>query len=247
MPNAPWASGPAEILQHGLSLLTEGSDRDRRLAMLSIDNAVELTLKTYIGLPRRVTGIHLARKRFQEISESFPGLLDAVEQHASEKIAGINLGEIEWYHRLRNELYHQGNGLTIERQKVEMYAELGKQLFESLFEIGLEIKQTPQQSVLADFIQKWGKLEQIATALAHARGSLKSSKHVVNPMTVIRELAQSGLITRSEQKRLEELRQIRNQVIHGQIEYQRVLTPALLQELSQLMSKLETMTAQPEN
>ena len=38
----PWISGPREILQHGLSLLHEDSDRNRRLALLSIDNSVEL-------------------------------------------------------------------------------------------------------------------------------------------------------------------------------------------------------------
>ena len=38
----PWTSGPAEILQHGLDLLEQDTDTSRRLAMLSIDNAVEL-------------------------------------------------------------------------------------------------------------------------------------------------------------------------------------------------------------
>jgi hypothetical protein len=47
----PWASGPAEILRHGLGLLKSESDTNRRLAMISIDNAVELMIKTYLGLP----------------------------------------------------------------------------------------------------------------------------------------------------------------------------------------------------
>jgi hypothetical protein len=153
MPYAPWASGPAEILQHGLSLLAQDSDKNRRLAMLSIDNGVELTLKTYLGLPRRVTGINLGRKKFQEISESFPSLLDAIETTCSNKITGIDLGEIEWYHRLRNELYHQGNGLTVEKQKVEMYALLAKQLFELLFDTELKMDQTPQQNLLGQFLR----------------------------------------------------------------------------------------------
>ena len=55
----PWVSGPGEILQHGLSLLERDNDKNRRLALLSIDNAVELTIKTFLGLPRRITGINL--------------------------------------------------------------------------------------------------------------------------------------------------------------------------------------------
>lgn len=68
----PWASGPGEILRHGLALLKKDSDSNRRLAMIAIDNAVELTIKTYLGLPKRVTGIGISRKDFQEISENFP-------------------------------------------------------------------------------------------------------------------------------------------------------------------------------
>jgi hypothetical protein len=52
----PWASGPREILQHGINLLQKDTDTNRRLAMLSIDNAVELMVKTYLGLPKRATG-----------------------------------------------------------------------------------------------------------------------------------------------------------------------------------------------
>ena len=211
--------------------------------MLSIDNAVELTLKTYLGLPRRVTGINLGRKRFQEISESFPSLLDAIEQHGSSKIPSIDLGEIEWYHRLRNELYHQGNGLTVEKQKVEMYAQLAKQLFESLFEIELGIDQTPQQSLLGQFIQGWVRLENVATSLAHRRGTCEAHKKIVSPLTVIKELAAAGLITNDEKTRLEELRQIRNQVVHGQVEYQGVLTADVLRSLEIIIEKLERIDA----
>ncbi len=52
----PWASGPGEILGHGIGFLREDTDTNRRLAMIAIDNAVELTIKTYVGLPKRITG-----------------------------------------------------------------------------------------------------------------------------------------------------------------------------------------------
>lgn len=82
MGSQPWISGPCERLQHGLSHLHEDSDSNRRLALLSIDNAVELMIKTYLGLPKRITGIQIPRKDFAEISESFPKMLDALEEHA---------------------------------------------------------------------------------------------------------------------------------------------------------------------
>src|ERR1700747_2339705 len=97
--NRPWASGPSEILQHGINLLQTDTDSNRRLAMLSIDNAVELMIKTYLGLPKRVTGVQIGRSEFADINESFPKLLDALENHVGDKLDGIDLGEIDWYHR----------------------------------------------------------------------------------------------------------------------------------------------------
>ena len=81
----PWASGPAEILNHGLELLAKDSDSNRRLAMISIDNGVELIIKTYLGLPKRVNGLNISRSEYQEFAESFPRLLDALDKYGAQK------------------------------------------------------------------------------------------------------------------------------------------------------------------
>ena len=71
--------------------------------MISIDNAVELAAKTYLGLPRRARGRNgPGRRKLEAASESFPALLDLLDEHASDRLTGIDLGDIEWYHRLRN-------------------------------------------------------------------------------------------------------------------------------------------------
>ncbi len=87
-----WATGPGEILRHGIGLLENDTDANRRLAMIAIDNSVELMLKTYISIPQRVTGLTITRRERDDICSGFPQLLDGIEQHASDKIAGINLG-----------------------------------------------------------------------------------------------------------------------------------------------------------
>jgi hypothetical protein len=90
---------------------------------------------------------------------SFPSLLDGIEKYAFQKLKGISLGEIEWYHRLRNELYHQGNGLTIERTQVEVYAEIAKLLFSNLFEFEIYIEQKYLDTgLLRDFLKAWSDL-----------------------------------------------------------------------------------------
>ena len=40
--------------------------------MISMDNAVELMVRTYIGLPKRIPVLSITRKELQEVGESFP-------------------------------------------------------------------------------------------------------------------------------------------------------------------------------
>jgi hypothetical protein len=224
----PWASGPGEILKHGLDLLRKDTDTNRRLAMISIDNAVELMIKTYLGLPKRVTGLTISRKEFQEISESFPSLLDALETHAAAKLRGIDLGEIEWYHRLRNQLYHQGNGLTVERDKIEIYAELANTLFENLFGQKL-IPQVTVASELGEFMEAWVEFEHGLRDLA-ATNSLTGTprRGLIDTIHFVRGI---GILTPEEIREIESLRKLRNEVVHGQVDFKAALTPAIIEKV----------------
>jgi hypothetical protein len=225
----PWASGPGEILRHGLSLLRKDSDTNRRLAMISIDNSVELMIKTFLGLPKRITGLSIARKQFTEISESFPALLDGLEQFAPDKLDGIDLGTIEWYHRLRNELYHQGNGLTVERDKVEIYAELANRLFKNLFGEELVSHATPKTELLGEFINAWAALEAGLRAWA-SRHPLTGRDHpsILNNMKFLQD---AGILEKTQIAELNSIRQVRNEIIHGQVDFKQVLSKELIDRI----------------
>ncbi len=232
----PWASGPGEILRHALKLLKNDSDTSRRLAMILIDNAVELTLKTYLGLPSRVTGIKLAREKFREISESFPKLLDAMEDHANDKLAGIDLGEVERYHRLRNELYHQGNGLTVERQKVDVYAEMARLLFKNLFGAEIDVEDEDEQmSLLGAFMAGWQRLERALAALVPS--GLRT--RVTSPASYARLLEEGGADATIVGE-FQSLRQERNLVVHGQVD-RRAVTRELVSRLDALTRRVENL------
>src|SRR5580700_7739357 len=79
-PMKPWASGPAEILQHAFELSQRNNDGSRRLALLATDNAVELMTKAYLALPQRVTRIALPKKEYDEISDNFSRLIYTLER-----------------------------------------------------------------------------------------------------------------------------------------------------------------------
>ncbi|MSQ24956.1 MAG: hypothetical protein EXR49_01565 [Dehalococcoidia bacterium] len=158
----PWTEGPKELLQHAADHLRLGGDFDRRIAMISVDNAVELAAKTFLGLPERARGSKgPGRKSLDDASESFPALLDMLNQYAANKLVGVELEDIEWYHRLRNQLYHSGNGLTVDRAKVEAYFKIASALFENLFDTPLEINEANAvYTKTGEFLGIWNSFEQ---------------------------------------------------------------------------------------
>lgn len=222
----PWASGPGEILRHGLDLLKKDSDTNRRLAMIAIDNSVELMIKTFLGLPKRINGLTISRKEYQEIAESFPALLDALEKYAADKLDGVELGAIEWYHRLRNELYHQGNGLTVERDKVEIYAELANVLFRNLFGSELVEHRTAKTELIGDFMSAWAELERGLRDLAAKHSHLGNKSP--SALDVMRFLQSDAIVEPREVEEISRLRRIRNEVVHGAGNWESVLTPEVV-------------------
>jgi hypothetical protein len=161
--SAPWTDGPQELLQHAADHLSLGRDFDRRIAMISVDNAVELAIKTYLGLPKRARGTDgPGRRELESANESFPALLDMLDRYAVDKLTGVDLGDIEWYHRLRNQLYHSGNGITVDRARVEAYLQVALGLFENLFGDAPRIdEKSPVQTKTGEFLHLWTKFDHL--------------------------------------------------------------------------------------
>jgi|SRR5579863_3606645 len=234
----PWATGPGEILRHGLELLRKDSDTNRRLAMISIDNAVELMMKTYLGLPKRITGLSISRKKHQEISESFPALLDALEKYASDKLDGVDLGAIEWYHRIRNELYHQGNGLTVERDKVEIYAELANVLFKNVFGYDLIEDPSRKTELLSEFLAARAKLERGLRETASLHSLTGETRRGM--LDIMKFLEGASLLNPHEVSEINDLRSVRNEVAHGQPDWQSILTPEMVARVQYYAARFGT-------
>lgn len=241
MGTQPWTSEPREILQHGLSLLRDDSDSNRRLAMLSIDNAVELIIKTYLGLPKRVIDIHISRKKFAEISESFPEMLDALEEHADQHLEGIDLGEIEWFHRLRNQLYHQGNGLTVAREQAEVYAELAKLLYGNLFgeELPVVYEYQDEHQLLGEFIAAWVEFEKLVAALSHNNMDMLAitKGRPRPPILAVNELIKLKVFSEQDAQTIHYTRKLRNEVVHGVNDFHDAITPKLIKDLRNIIDK----------
>lgn len=216
----PWATGPQEILDHAMTLLDQDTDTNRRLAMILIDNAVEQMVKTYLSLPKRVTGLSIPRKRRDEASQSFPLLLDLLDEVGADKLDGVDLGLIEWYHRQRNQLYHEGFGLTVARDSVDIYSVLSKTLFSNLFGFELDVAQVAENP-LGEMLSLWNRIEAGILSLAEKEGLVNSVSDRKRPQALLYEYAR---ISDDETDELVELRELRNQIVHGQSDYRVSLT-----------------------
>jgi len=214
----PWASGPIELKNHAIEHLGKGSPFDLRIALISIDNSIELAIRTYLGLPKRSRGAPgPSRQELESIKNSFPGLLDLFEKHAQQHLDGIELGDIEWYHKLRNQLYHEGNGITVEKQQVDAYYQIVKILIENLFgEEGVKepIRENGDSATrLGLFVQKWALLDK--ELRSKAKAYLPKDKHRTGPLhTIVDALYAKGIDLREIRKDLMTLSQIRNSIVH---------------------------------
>jgi hypothetical protein len=207
--------------------------------MISIDNAVELMIKTYLGLPRRVTHIEISRKEYGEKSESFPELLDLLEKYAPNKLEGVDLGEIEWYHRVRNELYHQGNGLTVERSKVEIYAQLARLLFRNLFGFNLEVGEVESEA-LGYFLNYWSEVEKVVSMLRTKRLSERTTSASSAEEYPSRAEIVPQIMDHRSLAEFKDLQDIRNAIVHGEKTPGSDQLEMYIERTKRLINRLET-------
>ena len=145
------------------------------------------------------------------------------------------MGEIEWFHRLRNNLYHQGNGLTVVRSQVELYAEIAQKLFESLFGIGLDIADTRNMNKFGTFMDAWINIEKSLV-------SVSDDKRPYPSPSIVNDLVQKGTITEIQGDQLKELRIIRNNLVHGKTEPKIALSKKVLDTAKQLAEFMVMLT-----
>ena len=209
MSTKPWTEGPVELLKHGLDHLKLGTDFDTRMAMICIDNAVELMMKTYLGLPERVTHISgLSKTKYDELIGTFPKLLIGLETYAPDKVLGFELENVEWYHRLRNQLYHEGNGVTVGKQTVEGYAAIAKIMCSNLF--GIDADKWPSlahpDTLTGEFLVSWSKLEK------YMIGPTASQTSRINVFKAFEE--HQAMLSESDRAAYKNLSLFRNRLVH---------------------------------
>src|SRR3989304_2971568 len=110
----PWALAPFELLEHAEMHLKSNSDFDKRMALVSYDNSIESSISTYLMLnPTQRNGQQFQKLEVEKWVVNYHTKIEFIEHFVLQILKQqmeVERDDIIFYHGLRNELYHKGNG-----------------------------------------------------------------------------------------------------------------------------------------
>lgn len=107
----PWTRGAFELILHAELHLRDGGDFDRRMAHIGFDNAIEVTITTYLALnPIQRHRKSYARADVDQWMTNYHTKLEFLEQEAQSRgwNPKVPNDELVFYHDIRNSQYHAG-------------------------------------------------------------------------------------------------------------------------------------------
>lgn len=227
-----WASGALELLRHADSHIELESAFDKRIAFVSIDNAVETCVRTFLSLPGSKSGIKVSRSDLEAASNSFPKLVEMLFAHASGRLQGLDPADIEHYHRIRNTLYHEGTGLSVDEQYLVAYRTIAAVLLKSLF--GVVVQKIPgvDASPMERLVLNWNLIEEVLKKKMAESGADDSGTYKWEAAM------RAGVLARDDIQLLTELRMARNKIVHSTTGHGRDDIRAWLQKSDKLLRRL---------
>ena len=137
-PLHPWAKGPFELLAHAEEHLINGDDFDRRIALISFDNAIEVAITTYLTLnPMYRSGRSYAKVDVEAWLINYHSKLDFLDAELIRQglTWQVERDHIIWCHDHRNEQYHGGRKGTPEMDVLYLIREAALWIFSTLYDV----------------------------------------------------------------------------------------------------------------
>lgn len=224
----PWMKGPFELIRHADGHLKDNGDTDRRIALIGFDNAIEVSIDVFLRLhPKLRVGIELRRDEVEQAQRNYHTKIEFLDKHVQTRQIPLSIpvDEIVWFHQLRNELYHSGNGMVPEEHVISGAREAALAVFQALFGLDIsgmlgaqktksEIKvqrpaihtNNPEMDFLGWFIE----LENMLQAALPADNVRPSSMHQMWQL-LIKNRADLVDLT----PEIDHLSHVRNAIVHG--------------------------------
>lgn len=135
---APWANGPFELIVHAEEHLRKGDDFDRRIALISFDDAIEVAITTYLTLnPLLRANRAYPKDKVDRWLFNYHTRLDFLgEELESRALAwGVEKSYIVYAHDHRNTQYHSAKAGTPEQNVLLIARRAAFWVFGILFDI----------------------------------------------------------------------------------------------------------------
>jgi hypothetical protein len=133
----PWIYGPLELIKHAEEHQQVGRDFDKRMALISYDNAIEVSISTYLQLhPSQRGGAEYPKEHVNKWLTNYYGLLDFFFDEfmkTSSQTPSIARQTFIHYHKLRNDLYHEGKYFVPSIRDIQGARAAALYIFSTLF------------------------------------------------------------------------------------------------------------------
>ena len=225
----PWMRGPFELIRHADGHLKAKGDTDRRIALIGFDNAIEVSIDVFIRLhPKLRNGVEIPKAEVEAATRNYHTKIEFLDNHVQTRQIPLSISvlEILWFHQLRNELYHSGNGMVPEEHVILGARAAALAVFKALFKVdAFDLvadgrppekerlqwapvqSENPQMEFLRWFIKLEGELRKLSRAKGNRKISFSQMWHSVSEARP--ELL--GLNSLAA-----EVIQTRNSIVHGQ-------------------------------
>lgn len=137
-PLPPWTNGPFELIRHAEEHWLNGEDFDRRIALISFADAIEVAVTTYLTLhPIQRSGRAYPHADVTRWLENYHSRLDFLDSEIRARGGEweVDRAHIVWVHQHRNEQYHGGNTGTPEKNLLVLARKTALWVFGYLFEV----------------------------------------------------------------------------------------------------------------
>jgi len=150
----PWQITAKKLINFANKFKNTNDEFERQVGYLLLDVGVETLLRSYLTMPNTKAKMNFAKRdeaakgtiekdniagkkitlsSFDELS--FHNLILAVKQAAEDTVDTSDLEKTEYFHNIRNKIYHLGDGIVPTKENFEEYLKLGDSLLRILLGI----------------------------------------------------------------------------------------------------------------
>ena len=133
----PWAYGPFELLLHAEMHYQSSEDLDRRVALIGFDNALEVSITTYLSLnPLQRGNREYEAADTEKWTKNYHSKLDFFFHECAQRgvTTTTDRADIIWFHGVRNEQYHAGGGTVPQHRELDGVRAAALEVFAFLFD-----------------------------------------------------------------------------------------------------------------